>query len=342
MRPVATLRQLGRELDALRLAARQRRRRLAELDVVEPDVVQRLQPPPDLRDLREEAQRLLDGHLEHVGDRLALVADLERLAVVAPALADLARDVDVGQEVHLDLDRAVALARLAAAALDVEREAARLVAAHLRLGRAASTARGCGRTRPVYVAGFERGVRPIGDWSMSITLSNASMPSTASCAPGFTRAWLQAVRERLADDLVDERRLARAGHAGDADEAADRDLDVDRPSGCAASRRSTQNELAVLRRAAPAPRSSRAPDRNWPVIELRSRITSRPCPRRRRGRRARPRPGPCRRAQSAARIVSSSCSTTRTVLPRSRSRSSVSISRSLSRWCSPIDGSSRM
>ena len=114
--PGRDLRQLGRELHALRLAARERRRRLAELDVVEPDVVQRLQPPPDLRDLGEEAQRLLDRHLEHVGDRLPLEAHLERLAVVARALARLARHVDVGQEVHLDLDLAVALARLAAAA----------------------------------------------------------------------------------------------------------------------------------------------------------------------------------------------------------------------------------
>ena len=37
---------------------------------------------------------------------------------------------------HLDLDDAVALAGLAAAALDVEREAARLVAARLALGQA--------------------------------------------------------------------------------------------------------------------------------------------------------------------------------------------------------------
>ena len=62
--------------------------------------------------------------------------DLERLAVVARALADLARDVDVGQELHLDLDDPVALAVLAAAALDVEREPARAVAADARLGHA--------------------------------------------------------------------------------------------------------------------------------------------------------------------------------------------------------------
>ena len=37
---------------------------------------------------------------------------------------------------------------------------------------------------PVYVAGLERGVRPIGDWSMSITLSSCSMPSIVLCRPG--------------------------------------------------------------------------------------------------------------------------------------------------------------
>src|SRR4029079_1176823 len=88
----------------------------------------------DLRDLGEELQSLLDGHLEHLGDRLPLEADLERLAVVALAAAGLARHVDVREEVHLDLDRAVALAGLAAATAHVEGEAALLVAAHLRVG----------------------------------------------------------------------------------------------------------------------------------------------------------------------------------------------------------------
>ena len=70
----------------------------------------------------EERQRLIDGQVEDVGDRLAAVLDVERLAIVAAALALLARHVDVGQEVHLDGDDAVALTGLAAAALDVERE----------------------------------------------------------------------------------------------------------------------------------------------------------------------------------------------------------------------------
>jgi len=79
----------------------------------------------------EEVQRLLDRHVEHVGDGFAAEQNVQRLAVVALALADVAGDVNVGQKVHLDLDHAVALAGLAAAALDVEREAARLVAARL-------------------------------------------------------------------------------------------------------------------------------------------------------------------------------------------------------------------
>ena len=53
-----------------------------------------------------------------------------------------------------------------------------------------------------------------------------------------------------------------------------------------------------------------------------------------------PAPGPMSTTQSAVAIVSSSCSTTMRVLPRSRSRVSVSINRWLSRWCNPIDGSS--
>src|SRR6185312_10957518 len=89
------LRELLRELHPLRLTTGERRRRLAELDVVQPHVVKSLQAAPDLRDLGEEGKRLLDGHLEHVGDRLPLEADLERLAVVPLAATGLARDVDV-------------------------------------------------------------------------------------------------------------------------------------------------------------------------------------------------------------------------------------------------------
>src|SRR5918994_7596749 len=88
--PGRDLGQLRSELHPLRLATGERRRGLAELDVVEADVVQGLQPPADLRDLREEAERLLDRHLEYLRDRLPLEAHLQRLAVVALAPTRLA------------------------------------------------------------------------------------------------------------------------------------------------------------------------------------------------------------------------------------------------------------
>ena len=85
----------------------------------------------------------------------------------------------------------------------------------------------------------------------------------------------------------------------------------------------------------------RRPERYWPVsdsLDFSSPATEPlwttrpPCS---------PAPGPTSTTWSATRIVSSSCSTTSTVLPMSRSRCNVSISLWLSRWCSPIDGSSR-
>ena len=125
--------QLAGQLDPLGLAARQRGRRLAQAHVAEADVDDRLHVAGDGRLVGEELERLLARQVEHVGDVLALERDVERVAVVAGALAHLARHVHVGQEVHLDLDRAVAGAGLAPTAVDVEREPTRQVAADLGL-----------------------------------------------------------------------------------------------------------------------------------------------------------------------------------------------------------------
>ena len=141
--------QLLGELDPLRLAARERGRLLADLDVAQAHLLQGHQLVADRRHRLEEVDRLVDGHVEHVGDRLAAVGHLQRLAVEALAAADVAGDEHVGQEVHLDLDQPVALAGLAAAALDVEAEPARPVAARLGLGQARRTSRGSGVKAPV-------------------------------------------------------------------------------------------------------------------------------------------------------------------------------------------------
>src|SRR5205085_3532694 len=151
-RPLVKLR---RELDPLRLSSRQRRRGLSEPYVSQTDLRERLKMACYRRDVAEELERLVDAHLQHVGDRSALVPNLEGLSVVPGSLAHLARDVDVGEEVHLDLDLAVARAVLTASAVDVEAESTGLVSADPRLGHLREQPSDvvehpgvCGRVRP--------------------------------------------------------------------------------------------------------------------------------------------------------------------------------------------------
>src|SRR3546814_7035756 len=82
----------------------------------------------------EEFGGILDRHVEHVGDRMALELHLERLAIVARALADIALDGDVGEELNLDSDQAGAGSRLEAAAIDGGREAAGMGEARIAFG----------------------------------------------------------------------------------------------------------------------------------------------------------------------------------------------------------------
>ena len=80
----------------------------------------------------------------------------------------------------------------------------------------------------MYVAGFDRGVRPIGDWSMSMTLSRWSTPVDPVVQAGLGDGAVEVAGERLAEDVADERAFARPAHPRDADEEAERDRDVDR------------------------------------------------------------------------------------------------------------------
>ena len=102
----------------------------------------------------------------------------------------------------------------------------------------------------IYVAGFERGVRPIGDWSMAISLSRCSSPSIRSCSPGVADAAVQIAAQGLDQNVVDQRALARAGNAGDADERAERNLDVDRAKIVVAAPRSERRRGKCVEAAA--------------------------------------------------------------------------------------------
>ena len=123
-----------RELDALRLAAGQHRRRLAQLQVAEPDIGHALPPHRRRGHATEERERFLDGHVEHLRDVVTAVPHGEHLALEAAPATGGAAHPHVGQEVHLHVEHARALAALAAAAGHVEREVPRREPALARVG----------------------------------------------------------------------------------------------------------------------------------------------------------------------------------------------------------------
>src|SRR3546814_8711641 len=164
---------------------------------------------------------LVDRQVENVGDRLVLEGDLQGLAVVALALADVALHVDVRQEVHLDLDDAVALAGLAAATLHVEGEAARLVAAGVGFRQAgepvadrregADVGGGVGARRAA-----DRRLVDVDDLVEVLDALDGGVGARVGAR------LVPAARQRLVERLDEEGRLAAAGGAGEAGEGAER------------------------------------------------------------------------------------------------------------------------
>ena len=161
-------------------------------------------------------------------DALALELHLERLAVVALAVADVAGDVDVGEEVHLDLEQAVAGARLAAAALDVEAEAAGFVAARLAFGEPGEPVADLGEG-----AGVGRGVRARGAADRRLVdvddLVEIFEPGDLVVFSGEDAGAVEGAGGGGVERVDGEARLARARDAGDAGEGAERDARGDAP-----------------------------------------------------------------------------------------------------------------
>ena len=209
------------ELDALRLTAGESRRRLAEVNVIEADVAQRFELLPDRRNRTEKLDRVEHGHVEHLGNILALVLNLERVAIVAFAAADLAGDVNVGQKMHLDANDAVALARLAAAALDVERKSPRPVTAHARLGQLRKQLADMGKQ-----TGVSRGIRarraPDGALIDVNDLVEMLDALERLVRTGALAAVIQFLRERAIHRVEHQCRFAGTRNAGDAGEDAER------------------------------------------------------------------------------------------------------------------------
>ncbi|OPZ82264.1 MAG: hypothetical protein BWY77_00252 [bacterium ADurb.Bin431] len=224
--PGADFAQFGGELDALGLAAGEGGSGLAEADVTQADILQGLELAPDRREIIEKLEGVIHRHVEDAGDRLPLVFDLEGLAVVALALADLAGDVYIRQKMHLDLQDTVALAGLTAAALDVKTEASGLVAADLGLRQLGEEIPdGCEE------AGVGGGVGARGAADRRLVDGDHLVEMLQPLDGGVgQRGLLGAVEmlvEEMVEGLVDKGALAAARNPGDTDEGAEGDFDID-------------------------------------------------------------------------------------------------------------------
>src|ERR1700682_2240937 len=224
--PRITPAELFRQLDPLRLTTGELGRRLSQADVAEAHLAQRLQLALDLGDAVEELGRLLDAHVEHVGDGLTAVGHLQCFLVVALTLADLAGHVDVVQEVHLDLDDAVALAVLAAAALDVEAEAARSIAAHLRLWHLGEELANVGEHPGV--GRRVRARRPSDGRLVDVDhLVDEAEPGNLAGGTRTVFRTIEVLRQAAIQNVAHQRALARAADAGDTDQLAQREIHID-------------------------------------------------------------------------------------------------------------------
>src|SRR6202012_5293051 len=123
--------QFSRELDALGFAAGKFGCRLPEANIAETDLADDAERTLQRCIIGEELESGIDRHGQNIGN--GLVADLyfKCFGIVAGALAGRARRIDAGQEQQLDADKTFALAGLATALGDVERETSGIIAPRL-------------------------------------------------------------------------------------------------------------------------------------------------------------------------------------------------------------------
>ena len=220
------LAELGCDLDSLRFAARQRRRRLSQRQIAKAEAIQHVDLPRQRRFGCEKGHALLDRHVQHVVDRLAADGDLERFGVESSALAGAARHLDVRHEVQLGRDDPLALTLFAPAAFDVEAESPGFVVAldrQRRVGKEVADG--------VVEADVSCRIRPA--VSSDRRLIDADhlvhvLDAVDAIVLARQRAGVfELLPERLVENVVDERALAGSRGAGDCHQLAERDGHVD-------------------------------------------------------------------------------------------------------------------
>jgi hypothetical protein len=112
------------QLQPLGFAAGKRRGRLTEPEVIEADIEQVFELRLHFPLAAKKRERFAGRHVEHFRDVDAPIFHIEHRLAVAPAVTFGAAHVDVGHELHVDRQEAVAVARFAPAAIHVEAEMA--------------------------------------------------------------------------------------------------------------------------------------------------------------------------------------------------------------------------
>ncbi len=103
---------------------------MTQFNISQAHILQNFQFAKYRGDIFKAIHRLIHCHFQNIGNSIAFVFHLQGFPVIAPALANLAGDVYVGQKVHLDLNDTVAGTGVTAPAANVETEPPRLIAAH--------------------------------------------------------------------------------------------------------------------------------------------------------------------------------------------------------------------
>jgi len=153
-------------------------------------------------------QGLDDREVQDIGDVFLFISDIQSLLREALALANLTLDINIGQEVHFDLNDPVSPAGFAAAAFNVETETSRFISADFRLGQLAEDIAdmaehaGVGRwIGPGRTA--DRALIDINDFVDIVHAQNVPVPSW------FFFRTVQFLGQAFMQDLFDQRRFAR-------------------------------------------------------------------------------------------------------------------------------------
>ena len=218
--------ELGGEFHALGFAAGERRGALAEGEVVEADVAERLQDAADLGDVAEQLDGFAARHVEHVGDRSCRGSGLRACRGCSAGRGTFRTRPTRRAGSASGCRSGRCLRTLRSGRRHVEAEPPGRVAAELRFGELREQlanqvehAGVRGRVRRRRVA-----QRLLIDADDLVDLLDAA--DRFVCAGDGARA-VERFGELVVEDVFDERALAAAADAGDGGERAERNLDVD-------------------------------------------------------------------------------------------------------------------